>query len=321
LSYVWILSGIILAITGWSQVYQIRDLLLPTTFQIALCFYAVLFTWIAVLGIYGVTAASLKRPGLVQGYLLLLGLHLLLSFVGGTYYLVMSYRSLSDSALETCTFHQHHNPTVMQLCHSPFALSPGTGVVVYIASWMLELYACWMVFSYLQTLKEDEVTPDVERKLQRRAVTPESIGAPVPIPDYKPENIIPEDMMSSHGYPISIIFDTQRQSSAGSVQQHTWDGIPMPPPLPPPRPASPPTTPVTPSRPDLTTGIKPLMLTKKGAFSQPHTPQTSIDITTLPPYGPASPAYEVSDSGNPFGSPATTPTQAAYMHGSTDGRF
>jgi len=165
------------------------------------------------------------------------------------------------------------------------------------------------------------VIPDVERKLQRRAVTPESIGPPVPIPDYKPENIIPETMMSSHGYPISIIFDTQRQSNASSVQQHTWDGIPMPPPLPLPRPASPPTTPVTPSRPDLTTGIKPLMLTKKGASSQPHTPQTSIDITTLPPYGPASPAYEVSDSGNPFGSPATTPTQAAYMHSNTDGRF
>jgi hypothetical protein len=66
------------------------------------------------------------------------------------------------------------------------------------------------------------------------------------------------------------------------------------------------------------------MLTKKEPSSQPNSPQIpSIDITSsiLPPYGPASPAYEFSNSGNSFGSPATTPTQAAYVHGSADNRF
>jgi len=317
-SYVWILSGLILAITGWSQVSQIRGLIIPGAFQTALCFHAVLFTWLAVLGIYGIAAASLKRQDLVLGYLFLLGLHVLLSFIGGTYYLAMSYRSPSNSQIMACTSGHQHNATAIHLCLTPITMHAGIAVAIYLISWSLELYTGWMVYCYLQILKERTVNLDLEGKLRRPSgpVTTEIISDPVLIPNYKPASLV-----SSSGYTISTIFDTGAQGAVSGVQQHTWAGTPVPSPtLTPRRAPSPPTTPVTPSQPDFSTGIKPLMLTKKGTSSQPSSPHIpTVDITSsiLPTYG--SSPYGFSTSDNSFGgSTATTPTQAAYR---SDNRF
>jgi hypothetical protein len=314
-SYLWILSGLIFAVTGWSQVYQLQFTPIPAAYATALWFQALISTFLTAVGIYGVTATSLKRPGLVQGYLILLGIQLLFSIIGGGYLLGMIFRVPTNSQIVQC-LEAAYNRTTAQLCFTPITIPKNVAVANYVVTWMLELYACFIIFSFLEDLKQ-RTAQDPESK---RTVTPDIISDPTPIPNFKPATM----SMGPDGYPISIIDSFGgMQRSPDDVEQHTWDQVPLS------RPPSnsPPTTPVTPSRPDYLTGIRPLRLAPKngGSASQPNSPHIPpIDISTSPinAYGLGSAglstSYAFSAGNNSFGSRANTPTQAAY---SADNRF
>ncbi|KAJ3740112.1 hypothetical protein DFH05DRAFT_1529400 [Lentinula detonsa] len=338
-SYLWIISGIIIAITGWSQVHLAGAYPIPAAYSTALHFHALIFTLLGVVGIYGVAAASLKRPSLILGYLILLGLHLLLSFGGGGFLLMMINRSPSQDEITACLHQNSNDPVAAQFCYEPIAIPQGVAVTLYVLSWILELYACVMIFSYLEELKQRAANPDFETKPRRPtgSVNAATIGEPRPIPNFKPATM--DSLMSSTGYPISIIDGFGRveinvgasqepQGIAGGVQQHTWgDGL-----VTPRKPTSPPTTPVTPSRPDFLSGMKPLLLTSRPATSsQPNSPHVipPIEISTSPlhpPYGLGSAglntSYAFSRPSNAFGSTALVPIQASFTSGNgSDNRF
>lgn len=316
-SYLWILSGLIYAVTGWSQVYQLQFTPIPAAYATALWLQALIFTFLTAVGIYGVAATSLKRPGLVLGYLVLLGIQLLFSIIGGGYLLGMISRVPSDSQIIQC-LEAAYNRTTAQLCFTPITTPKNVAVANYVVTWILELYCCWIIFSFLEDLKQ-RAGQDAESK--PRTVTPDIISNPTPIPNFKPATM----SMGPDGYPISIIDGFGgMQPGSGDVEQHTWDSVPLS------RPPSnsPPTTPVTPSRPDYVTGMRPLRLAPKngGSASQPNSPHTipPVDISTSPinAYGLGSAglstSYAFSAGNNSFGSRANTPTQAAY---SADNRF
>ncbi|KAJ3760663.1 hypothetical protein EV360DRAFT_68522 [Lentinula raphanica] len=338
-SYLWIISGIIIAITGWSQVHLAGTYAIPAAYSTALYFHALIFTLLGVVGIYGVAAASLKRPGLILGYLILLSLHLLLSFGGGGFLLTMINRNPSQDEITACLYQDPNDPVAKQFCYKPIEIPQGAAMILYVLSWVLELYACIMIFSYLEELKQRAANPDLETKPRRPSgsIRTGTIGEPRPIPNFKPATI-DSLMMSSTGYPISIIDGFGRveidagasqepRGIAGGVQQHTWgDGSATPR-----KPPSPPTTPVTPSRADFVSGMKPLLLTSKPSISsRPNSPQVlpPIEVSTSPlhpPYGLGSAglntSYAFSSSVNAFGSTAPTPTQATYTSSGSDNRF
>ncbi|KAJ3862928.1 hypothetical protein EV359DRAFT_65225 [Lentinula novae-zelandiae] len=337
-SYLWIISGIIIAITGWSQVHLAGSYPIPAAYSTALYFHALIFTLLGVIGIYGVVASSLKRSGLILAYLILLALHLLLSFSGGGFLLMMINRSPSQDEISACLYQNPNDPVATQFCYTPISIPQGVAAATYVLFWILELYACVMIFSYHEELKQRAAHPDLETRPRRPSgpVNAGTIGEPQPIPNFKPATM--GSLMSSTGYPVSIIDGFGRveinvggsqepQGFAGGVQQHTWgDGLATSR-----KPPSPPATPVTPSRPDFVSGMKPLLLTSKPSIAnQPNSPHIipPIEISTSPlhpPYGLGSAglntSYAFSNPANSFGSTAPTPTQASFASNGSDNRF
>jgi len=311
----------IFAITGWSQVIQLKFYPIPTSYEVALYFQALIFTFMTLLGIYGVIAASMRRPSLVMGLFILLGIHFFMSIIGGGYLLVMIFRVQTYAQIVSC-LDLAYNETSAQLCFTPITMPQNVAVTIYVLTWVLELYAALMIFSFLQDLKQHGASQDVESK--PRTITPDIISEPTLIPNYKPATM----SMGPGGYPISIIdgFGEMPQVQGHSdVGQHTWDQVPLS------RPPSnsPPTTPLTPSRSDYLTGMRPLRLAPRngGGESQPNSPHVipPIEVSTSPihPYGLGSAgistSYAFSAGNNSFGSRANTPTQAAYTSFSSAG--
>ncbi|KIK63936.1 hypothetical protein GYMLUDRAFT_40146 [Collybiopsis luxurians FD-317 M1] len=324
LSYVWIICGLIVAITGWLQVHKLKVYPVPSPYSIALYVHAVLFTILGLTGIYGVASASLKRRTHALGFLVILGIHLLLSFGGGSFFLAMVNHVRTEDEIAACLSRvSNHDVMATQRCYTPIAMHRSTAIAIYVLTWIFELYTCIMAFSYLEDLKQCAADPDLEKKPRRSGpVDPLSIGEPRPIPNFKPATM--SMMMGNDGVPISAIHDVVTpgaQGIAGGIQQHSWDAVSTP------RRTSssnsPPATPLTPSRADFVSGIKPLLLTHKPA-SQPNSPHTlpALEISTSPlqPYGLGSAgmstSYAFSTPQNSFGSSSTptTPTQAAFTN-------
>lgn len=276
-----------------------------------------------------------------MGLFILVGIHLLMSIIGGGYLLVMIHRVRTDAQIISC-LDQAYNETSAQLCFTPITMPQNVAVTIYVLTWVLELCkpnkpcqlvqtslirsgpldAAFIVFSFLQDLKQRSANKDVEGK--PRTITPDIISEPTLIPNYKPATM----SMGPDGYPISIIDgfgEMPHVQGHGDVEQHTWDQVPLsrPPGI------SPPTTPLTPSRSDYLTGIRPLRLAPRngGSASQPNSPHVipPIEVSTSPihPYGLGSAgistSYEFSADNNSFGSRANTPTQAAYTSFSSAG--
>ncbi|KAF5391145.1 hypothetical protein D9757_003003 [Collybiopsis confluens] len=322
LSCVWIISGFAIAISGWLQVHQLLTYPIPSPYYAALYCHAILFTVLGVAGIYGITAVSSKRHSFISGYLILLGIHLLLSFGGGIFFLVMVHRIRTSDEIKACLGRVSNNDlTATQRCYTPIALHQNAAIAIYVLTWIFELYTCVMVFSCLGDSKQaNDSYSDLEKNTVRNGlVKPLSISDPKPIPNFKPATM--SMMMGNNGVPISAIHDVVTpgvQGFAGGVQQHSWETISTP------RRASrssPPITPITPSRPDFVSGIKPLLLTKKPA-TQPNSPHVipPLEISTSPihPYGLGSAglstSYAFSAPINSYGSISdqVTPTQAAF---------
>lgn len=194
------------------------------------------------------------------------------------------------------------------------------------ASLIRSLDACFIIYSFLEDLKERAGNKDMENK--PRTITPDIISQPTPVPNFKPATM----SMGPGGYPISIIDGfggmMPEAQGPGGVEQHTWDQVP----LSKPHSNSPPTTPMVPSHPDYHTGMRPLRLAPRdGSASQPNSPHVipPIEVSTSPihPYGLGSAglstSYAFSAGNNSFGSRANTPTQAAYNTNSSgvDNRF
>ncbi|KAJ4474433.1 hypothetical protein J3R30DRAFT_678373 [Lentinula aciculospora] len=223
-SYLWIICGIIIAITGWSQVHLAAAYPIPAAYSTALYFHALIFTLLGVTGIYGVTASSLKRPGLILGYLIILALHLLLSFGGGGFLLMMINRSPSQDEITACLDQNPNDPVATQFCYTPITIPHGVAVALYVLSWILEIYACVMIFSYLEELKQRAANPDFERKPRRPSgpVDPGSIGAPRPIPNFKPATM--GSLMSSAGE-LRAVYNNIR--GAMDWQHHENHRVPL----------------------------------------------------------------------------------------------
>jgi len=315
------------AITGWSQVHQLQIYPIPKSYEAALYFQALIFSSMTLVGIYGVIAAFLKRPSLVLGYLIMLGLHLLLNIAGGGYFLGMLFHARTDAQIIQC-LQAAYNETSAQLCFTPITVSRNVAVTIYVVSWVLELYACFIIYSFLEDLKERAANKDMENK--PRTITPDIISQPTPVPNFKPATM----SMGPGGYPISIIdgfggmMPEVQGPGGGGIEQHTWDQVP----LSKPHSNSPPTTPMVPSHPDYHTGMRPLRLAPRdGSASQPNSPHVipPIEVSTSPihPYGLGSAglstSYAFSAGNNSFGSRGNTPTQAAYNTNSSgvDNRF
>jgi len=114
---------------------------------------------LAVVSLLGLIGAIGKKRGLINLYFAILIGHLLFSFALGVYAM---YRTFKDSPEY---MHQCHggseDASVIKVCREGDMLMKGIVVSVSLVAWLLEIWACVIVFNYSKQLSEEEETKGV----------------------------------------------------------------------------------------------------------------------------------------------------------------
>jgi len=149
------LGGGLVAIAGWIQVKDLHEHPLSKGDEQALYIHASMFSVLALVGAFGLFGAISKKISLVSLFGSMLGFHLGFSIATGVYTIYTLFKRNSDEALANCingSTDQH----IIDGCRNGLKVLKGVVVAVYVVTWLVELYGCLIVSSYVKQLKEEE---------------------------------------------------------------------------------------------------------------------------------------------------------------------
>ncbi|KAF5351826.1 hypothetical protein D9756_007515 [Leucocoprinus leucothites] len=145
---------------GWYETLQ-------TSSKIAFIVAGAVYTFAAVIGLFGFIGAIFKKNGLVRTYLALLYVTLLLQIASGIYSLVMFYRFRNHpGAKGDCTefFDNSTNSTVTNYCDAlnNFSKLPVWSIwVSAIVPIVVVAYACYVVHNYARRLAKQRADREI----------------------------------------------------------------------------------------------------------------------------------------------------------------
>jgi len=154
------LGGGLVAIAGWIQVKNLHEHPLSKGDENALYIHAVMFSILALVGAFGLFGAISKKTGLVSLFGSMLAFHLGFSIATGVFTIYTLFKRNSDEALANCV-NGSTDQKVIDGCKEGLKVLKIVIVVVYVVTWLVELYGCLIVTSYVKQLKEEEALTGV----------------------------------------------------------------------------------------------------------------------------------------------------------------
>jgi len=123
--------------------------------KVALIIQIVVYILLAILSFFGLIGAISRRRSFVRSYLWMVVVHLLLSIGLGIYAIYHNFKD-SPKYIDECASGSE-DPSVLKSCEDGSKLFKGILIAVFIFVWLLELWACFIVNSYGNQLREEEV--------------------------------------------------------------------------------------------------------------------------------------------------------------------
>jgi len=175
LSLVAMLGGSFIAAIGWMQVSQLSQHPLERNDEVALYVHCSVFTFLGVLGALGFIGSLVKSKGLVMTFGVGVAIHLAFSIAAGVFNLYTMFHENSAEAITKCLNGATDDAT-REVCNNGIAIIKGVAVAIYIISWLIELYAYFIVERYIEQLDEEE---DAKRPpVMPQISNPRMISAP-----------------------------------------------------------------------------------------------------------------------------------------------
>jgi len=150
-----LLVGGLVAIAGWIQVKDLPQHPLSNDNKNALYIYSVMFSILALVGGFGIIGTISKQRGLVSLFGSLLSFHLGISIATGIFAIYTLFKTNASEALANC-INGSTDQTVINSCQEGLKILKIAVVVGYCVTWLIELWGCLIVSSYVQQLKEEE---------------------------------------------------------------------------------------------------------------------------------------------------------------------
>ncbi|KAJ7254703.1 hypothetical protein B0H12DRAFT_1114907 [Mycena haematopus] len=151
-----LLLGGLVAVAGWIQVKNLPQHPLSNDNKNALYIYSVMFSILALVGGFGFIGTLSKQRGLVSLFGSLLAIHLGFSVATGIFAIYTLFKTNSDEALTNC-INGSDDQTLIDSCHEGLKILKIIVVVGYCVTWLVELWGCLIVSSYVTQLKEEEM--------------------------------------------------------------------------------------------------------------------------------------------------------------------
>jgi len=157
LSLLAMVGGSFVAAFGWIQVSQLSKNPMDKADEIALWIHSGMFTILAALAVLGFIGALIKSRSMVSSFALALAIHLGFSIASGIFRLYTLFRQNPQEALANCVNDAADNSESTTTCQNGLAIMKGVMVAIYIVTWLIQLYAYFVVERYVDQLEDEEM--------------------------------------------------------------------------------------------------------------------------------------------------------------------
>lgn len=150
-------GGAFIAAIGWIQLSQLEQHPLGKTDQVSLWIQSLLFSFLAVLAVFGFLGAMIKSRGMVSGFAIAIAIHLGFSIAADCFSIYTMFSRDSQATLNSCLQKANDASDAMQSCKSGLVLIKAITVVIYVLTWFIQLCAYFVVERYVDQLDQERL--------------------------------------------------------------------------------------------------------------------------------------------------------------------
>jgi len=165
LSILGVLAGGVLSIGAWMAVAHIASVPLSQQDTIALYISAVLFTLLGVVSVFGFIGACIRNASLVSLYGTMLVGHLIFGIIAGIFSIYSLFHQDASDLSSQCD-NAAANDVTSQLCGNGMTTVKGIIIAGLVISWLIQLYACLIVYNYADQVDEEKAAEYLSQKDQ-----------------------------------------------------------------------------------------------------------------------------------------------------------
>jgi hypothetical protein len=176
LSLLALAGGAFIAVIGWMHLSHSKQHPLAKIDEIALWIQSSVFSLLALLAIFGFFGAMIKNRGMVSGFAIAIAIHLGFSVASGCFSIYTMFARDSQAALDSCLQKANDDSdAITQSCKNAIVLIKAVTVVIYVVTWLIQLYAYFVVERYVNQLDEEQLfeNPIMPRTLVMQAGGPQ----------------------------------------------------------------------------------------------------------------------------------------------------
>jgi hypothetical protein len=173
LSLVAMVGGSFVAAVGWIKVSQINQKPIDRNEEIALWIQSSVFTLLAVLAVFGFLGVMIKSRGMVSSFASGLAIHFGISLASGIFALVSLFKVDGEETVKKCL--EASTDATEDSCKQGVAVMKGLMVGIYVITWIIQLYAYFIVERYADQLDDEELAKNtvvIPRALQEVSGAP-----------------------------------------------------------------------------------------------------------------------------------------------------
>jgi len=151
-------GGGFLAAISWIQISQLKQHPLGKIEQISLWVQASIFSFLALLAIFGFLGAIIRSRGMVSGFGTAIAIHLGFSIASGIFSIYTMFTRDSQEALDKCIDKaDDDSDATVQSCKKALILIKAVVVAIFVLMWLVQLYGYFVVERYVDQLDEERM--------------------------------------------------------------------------------------------------------------------------------------------------------------------
>jgi len=191
MSLIAMVGGSFVAAIGWIQVSQFSNHPVEKSEEIALWIHSSMFSLLGLLAVLGFIGCLIKSRGMVSSFAVALAIHLGFSVASGIFTLYTVFKQSPQDVVDKCV-NGSTEDSVIESCKNGVGLMKGLLIAIYIITWLIQLYAYFVVERYVDQLDDEEMA-------KHTVVVPRAMVSEVGAPQVTTYN----GFASSSAYPFS----------------------------------------------------------------------------------------------------------------------
>jgi len=153
-STLFLIGATVAAATGWYGATHREKVHMTKNQEISAVISAISNTVLAIVSLFGLIGAIIKRRSFVSAYSSVMMWHLGFSIVSGAYFIYTLFHKVGQHEVDNCLARHSKDSNKEEECRKDVHYFRGVIIALYIICWLLQLWGCLITAEYVSQLKE-----------------------------------------------------------------------------------------------------------------------------------------------------------------------